>query len=67
MREWIYALGSQSYYFFERCREWESYLRRLDMVVEIVTERLNVRDDLISTLIGKMPWEKNCIVSGGQY
>ena len=30
------------------------------MVVEVVTESLDVRDDLIAALQGQVPWEENC-------
>jgi hypothetical protein len=37
----------------------ETHLRSLDMIMEIVTEGLDVRDCLRSLLPGEMPWEQD--------
>jgi len=34
--------------------------RGLDVVVEIVTKDLDVRDDIFAALAGQVPWEENC-------
>ena len=35
------------------------YLRGFDVIVEVVTERLNVRDNIVSSLLGQMSGEEN--------
>lgn len=36
------------------------YLGGFDMVVEVVAECLDVRDDIVSGLLCEVLWEKNC-------
>jgi hypothetical protein len=40
-------------------RVQKTYLRSLDMVMEVVTEGLNVRDNLISSLAGQVSREED--------
>jgi hypothetical protein len=41
--------------------ERTSYLGGFDVIVEIVTEGLDVGDNLISSLSSQMPWEEDCM------
>ena len=35
------------------------YLRGFDVIVEVVTECLDVRDNVVSSLLRQMSWEEN--------
>ena len=37
-----------------------TYLRGFDVIVEVVTECLDVGDDLVSSLASQMPWKEDC-------
>lgn len=37
-----------------------AYLGSFNVIVEIVTESLDVRDDIVSGLLCEVLWEKNC-------